>query len=155
MRKEKYVSIGEEGRDKGKLFYIKEMPAAQAEKWALRAFLALARSGVDIGEEVSRAGMAGIAVAGLKALTQLRFEDAEPLMDEMFDCVRIVRDLKDKNMHFDILEGDIEEVATRLLLRSEVLELHTGFSVAALGSSLTSASAQSPDSAPTQSTSLQ
>lgn len=149
MRKEKLITITAEGRDKNKIFFIKEMPALQAEKWAIRAFLALAHSGVDLPEEISRAGMAGIAIAGLKALTKLRFEDAEPLMDEMFECVRIVRDKTHKDMTFDLLEDDIEEVATRLLLRGEVLELHTGFSIAGLVSDTPTSATTSPDSSDT------
>jgi hypothetical protein len=155
MRKERFVTITTDGRDKGKIFFIKEMSAVQAEKWAIRAFLALAHSGVDIPDEISRAGIAGIAIAGLKALTRLRFEDAEPLMEEMFDCVRIVRDPKHKDMTFDLLEDDIEEVATRMQLRMEVLELHTGFSLAELGSETSTSATTSPDSNTTRPTSLQ
>lgn len=131
MRKTKDVVVALEGRDKGKVFRITEMPASQAEKWATRAFLALAHSGVEVPEYVSGAGMAGIAVLGLKALGGVSFEEAEPLMDEMMACVTIVRDPKQPMMAFGLMEQDTEEVSTRVLLRGEVFELHTGFSFAA------------------------
>ena len=43
-RKVEYITIDQEGRDQGKTFKITEMPALKAEKWATRAFLALAAS---------------------------------------------------------------------------------------------------------------
>jgi hypothetical protein len=137
MRKTKHATIDAEGRDNGKLFLITEMPASQAERWAFRAFQALARAGVDMPENVSGAGMAGIAVVGLKALGTIPFYEATELMDEMFSCVRIVRDKAHPETAMPLMEEDIEEVSTRLHLRSEVFELHTGFSFAGVRQSLT------------------
>ena len=77
-RKVEYVTIDQEGRDKGKTFKITEMPALKAEKWATRAFLALAASGLDLPTDVN-AGMAGIAALGLDVFRNLDFEKAEPL----------------------------------------------------------------------------
>jgi hypothetical protein len=126
-RKTEMVVIDAEGRDKGKTFIIREMPATQAEKWAMRAFLALAKSGVDVPEDVAASGLAGIAALGLRALSGLTFADAEPLMDEMFSCIQIMPDPTRPNVTRHLIEDDIEEVATRLRLRKEVLALHTGF----------------------------
>ena len=81
-RNAKPVVITAEGRDKGKRFVLTEMPALRAEKWALRALLALAKAGVDLPDDAVGAGMAALAVAGLQALRKLEFTDAEPLMDE-------------------------------------------------------------------------
>ena len=127
-RKTGTITIDQEGRDHGKSFFLTEMPATQAEKWATRALLAMARAGADIPDNVSDMGMAALADprALLTAIGNLAFADAEPLLDEMFSCVAfnpsgsIVRPL---------IENDIEEVKTRLLLRSEVIALHTGFSI--------------------------
>lgn len=127
MRKEKVITISDkDSRDDGKKFHIIEMPAAQAEKWALRALLVITRSGVDIPEDAASGGMRALAVLGLRSLMGLSFEDAEPLLDEMMGCVQIV----EKDITRDLTESDIEEVRTRVRLRKEVLELHLGFSLA-------------------------
>lgn len=127
-RKTLAVTITEEGRDKGKVFVLTELPASQAEKWAARAVLALMKAGVDIPEG---GGMAEIAVAGLKALGQISWELAEPLMDEMFACVKVMPDPGNASIVRSLIEDDIEEVTTRVRLRSEVFTLHTGFSAGA------------------------
>lgn len=129
-RKTLTVTIDAAGRDQGKAFFIREMPASQAELWAVRAFLALARSGVDVPEDIASSGLAGIASLGLKALTGLKFEEARDLMAEMFDCIQIIPDPSKPNVQRALIEDDIEEVPTRLRLRKEVLELHVNFSTA-------------------------
>lgn len=126
-RREITVTIDAEGRDKGKRFRIREMPASQAERWAIRAFLALAHAGVPVPDDFQDAGMAGMAYMGVQALSGLSFEDAAPLLDEMFECIEYQADAK---VTRPLEEDDIEEVGTRLRLRSEVFELHTGFSMA-------------------------
>jgi len=126
-RKKLDVTISAEGRDFGKVFRIHEMPASQAERWAIRAFLAMAKSGVDVPDDVADAGMAGLAAFGLKALSGVSFELAGPLMDEMFECVKIVPDPKKPMIERALIEDDIEEVKTRLYLRKEIFTLHTGF----------------------------
>lgn len=150
MRKTKTVSIDAEGRDRGKTFLITEMPAAQAERWAMRALMAVADAGIDLPESAASAGMAGVAAIGIRAIFRIPFEKAEPLMNEMMGCVQFVWD-KRKNLTRPLVddgtdEDDIEEVATRLLLRSEVFELHTGFSMAAaISESLTAAANSTED----------
>ena len=124
-RKTKTVTIDAENRDKGKIFIITEMPAAQAETWAMRAFLALARSGVEIPQDIASAGLAGIASMGLKALGALDWEVAGPLIAEMMDCVKILS--PDGKVERKPLPDEIEEITTRLLLRKEVLALHLDF----------------------------
>jgi len=137
MRKTKYVTINADNRDKGKTFLITEMPAAMAEEWAARAFLGLAKSGVEIPEYIRGAGMAGLAVVSLKALGGVKFSDPtdpeaslKSLMDDMFACIKVVRDKSHPEMAFPLIEDDVEEVQTRLFLRDQVFELHTGFSFA-------------------------
>jgi hypothetical protein len=142
LRKQKDVTITQEGRDNGKTFRITEMPALKAEKWATRALLAVARSGVDIGD-IENAGMHGLARLGIQALTKLNYYDIEPLLDEMLECISI----KEKVTARDLTEDDIEEAATYLVLRKEVLDLHMGFSRNATQSMSTSVMA-SPESIP-------
>lgn len=118
--------IGEVSRDLGKVFRITEMPASKAEKWAIRALLAVARSGIDIPPELMQGGMRALAFVGVRALSGLSFDDAEPLLDEMMECVQIV----ESKIVRHPTENDIEEVATRVFLRQQVLDLHVGFSKA-------------------------
>lgn len=128
MRREETVTIATEGRDKGKVFFLTELPAMQGEKWALRAFLALAKSGIDLPEDFGSGGMAAIALIGFKALGNVAFADAESLMDEMFTCVQIVPDAGNPQVKRKLFAEDIEEVSTLLTLRKQVFELHTNFS---------------------------
>ena len=106
------------------------MPASQAEKWAARALLALAKSGASIPDEAASAGLAGVAAMGMQAFGGLPWDAAEPLLDEMFNCVMFQQGAN-PDVTRSLIEDDIEEVATRLKLRIELFELHTGFSMAA------------------------
>jgi hypothetical protein len=129
-RKTKYVVITdgtpETNRDFGKRFLLTEMAAGPAEKWAARAFLALARSGVDIPEDIATAGWAGIAVTSLRMIAGIHFAEAEPLMDEMFACVQFCPDPDRPEFARagPVMENEVEEVPTRLKLRWEVVHLH-------------------------------
>jgi len=147
MRKEATFTA-EDGRDKGKIFKLTEMPAMKAEKWALRALSAAARHGVDIGH-IESGGMASLALVGIQAIVAVPFEEAEPLLDELFECVQIVRDPRHPNTSFKILDEDIEEVITRLKIRREVVKLHVDFSAPAV---LSKSDKQSDQAAGTSST---
>lgn len=118
------------GRDSGKRFKITEMPAMQAEKWAARFFLALAKSGIDIPSDIAQQGMAGVAIVALRTLGGVDWSLAEPLLDEMFRCVQIYLPNGNMMTRPPTGENDIEEVKTLWDLRQEVLELHLGFSIA-------------------------
>jgi hypothetical protein len=143
------ITITADGRDQGKTFRITEMSASQAEKWAMRAFLALAKSGVDVPDHIQAMGLAGIATIGIKAFGGLSWDMAEPLMDEMFSCIQIVM----TPIARSLVESDIEEVSTRLKLRSDVFELHTGFSQAVARWKSAQAAAQVESDSPSTSTS--
>ena len=131
MRKTSTVVIDEEGRDRGKRFVITEMSAAQAEAWAIRALLAMAAGGIELPDGYEQTGMAGLAEVGLRAITKLKWADAEPLLAEMMDCVQIAPDPRHPGTVRPLIDEDIEEIATRLKLRTEVFKLHTGFLKAA------------------------
>ena len=141
MRRTKSVVIASDGRDKGKTFIITEMPAEQAETWAARALFAVSKSGLDVPLDMLAGGFAGIAALGAQALLSASFADAKPLLDEMMDCVAFMPDISKPNTLVSgaMLNSQIEEVRTRLTLRSEVLDLHLGFSVAAKLSQLMAA----------------
>lgn len=137
-RRVKRVLIKEEGRDKGKTFEITEMPADQGERWAYRVGIALSRGGIEVPTGMFDGGWAGLAkmwpyllVVGLRALHGAQWEEFEPLLDEMMNCVKWCppgnAPLQDIHPGVD---SQIEEVKTRVELRKELIELHLGFSLA-------------------------
>ena len=131
MRKTATITIDDAGRDKGKVFVLTEMSAYQSENWAARAIFAMMNAGVDIPENIADAGLAGIAALGIKSLTHVSFEAAKPLLDEMLACVQFQPSPK---VTRPLVETDIEEVATLLRLRKEVLALHLDFFINAAAS---------------------
>lgn len=114
-----------ENRDFGKTFLITEMSAAAAEKWAMRLTLAMTKAGLEVPDGATNWG-AVVAYGIMKGIGQLSWADAEPLLDEMFACIQIVED----KITRPPTEWDIEETQTRLHLRAEVFELHSGFTPA-------------------------
>lgn len=118
------LTIKDKGRDKGKKFLLTELSASDAEKWAMRAFTALAKSGVTIPDDIAGSGLIGIAMMGMKALGGLAFEDLEPLLDTMMSCVQFVPEGHD-NLARSLFSEDIEELKSRLTIRTEVFKLHT------------------------------
>jgi hypothetical protein len=144
------IPTDDPGRDAGKVYRLTEKPASQVEKWAIRAFLALANAGVEFPEELGRLGPAGLAVLGIKGLQGVRFADAEPLLDEMMECISIQPDRSNPNIIRKPVDTDIEEVKTRLLLRQAIIELHLGFTLADVQSRLTSATTAATPSSNTK-----
>jgi len=126
-RKIAQYEVKEAGRDKGKVFILTEMSASQAERWALRALLAVGRSGIDIPEGIEKAGFSAIASFGLNLVMKLPMEDAEILLDEMFACIKVLPDPKRPDLTRPLIEDDIEEVKTRVQLRKAIFDLHVDF----------------------------
>ena len=151
MRNTKIVQIQTDdpnNRDRGKTFIITEMPVFQAEKFAARAWLAVCNANVNLSEEesanvVTNAGWAGLAFLSLRALGNANYTDIEPLMDEMMTYIKIIRDMKNSDLSYPVLESDVEELSTLMTLRKEFIDLHTGFFSKGAGS-LASAWAPKP-----------
>lgn len=140
MARKTAVFTAAEGRDAGKRFRLTEMPAAKAESWAIRVMLAMGKAGIDLPDAFKSQGLAGLvailqdddmagvlltAVKGAVLLNLLRIDaaDALPLLEEMMGCVQRI----EERLERDLVESDIEEVSTRLKLRSAVWNLHTDF----------------------------
>lgn len=149
-RKTSTYTVTEDNRDKGKVFLITEMPPMQAEKWAMRAGLALAHAGSDIGTLLQDIGMVAFAMmspslkddaavqdqagrtaarAAIYALSGLNFAEAEPLLDELLGCVSVVNDggqlVAPRPLSQYITA--VEEPTTLFNLRKETIILHVGF----------------------------
>lgn len=142
MRKTLDLAITAEGRDKGKLFVLTEMSAVKAEKWTARAVLALTKSGANLPLDVFDKGAAFSLGVVVSALGGVEFADVEPLLDEMMACVTIAPDPRKRVVTRPLVEDDLEEVATILKVREELVTLHTGFSLADLKSKTAPKSAE-------------
>jgi hypothetical protein len=127
--KTKSLTIERKGRDEGKTYLLTEMPSMQAYKWAYRAFGAMTKAGLEIPQNIADMGMAGVLAMGLKAILGCDFREAEPLLDDLTACVTRIEDAVPAGR--PLVASDIEEPQTIATLHSGVLELHTGFSVAA------------------------
>lgn len=129
-----------ENRDYGRTYRITEMPAEQAEEWGIRATLALIpRLSKEIDPDVAaeledNPGMSSIARVG-RLISGISFPETKDLMRELMRCVQIIPD-PENNPGFVRPLGvggteDVAEVETLRQLREEVLNLHTGFTLAA------------------------
>ena len=112
------------GRDSDRVYRITEMSALKAEKWALRALWGIAGAGVEIPDNISKTPFARLIEIGLTAISNIPFQLAEPLLDEMLTCVSVV--MPDGKARARIAD-DFEEPMTILNLRKEVLDLHLSF----------------------------
>lgn len=119
-------------RDKGKVYRITEASAAQAEKWGYRLVIALKGTTAAIPESIAPLGLIAVAIRGFNSFlaADVDFAKLEPLLDEMMSCVQIIRDRSVPYMASPLIsDDDIEEVKTIMWLRSEVLRIHTNFSL--------------------------
>lgn len=135
MRKTKTVVIAEAGRDQGKHFLLTEKTAYPAEIWFGRAMQLAIQSGVDIPANVVAQGAAGFAAiaefASLQILAAAPFHEVKPLLDELMECIKIIRDPARPEMAFPlILDTDIEEIQTLIKLQREAIRIHINFSPA-------------------------
>lgn len=114
--------VAADNRDKGKRFVITEMSAVQAHKWATKALFAILNSGGEIPDNMLKMGMAGIATAGFAQISSIPYAVAEPLLDELMGCVKIVQDLAPDGR--PLMGDDIEEITTIFELQGAVMKMH-------------------------------
>lgn len=112
------------GLDAGKVFCIRQLPAERAEAWAIRAFLAAANAGVAVPDDLTSAGLPGLAQLDLNALGKLSWADMEPLLAEMKRCWFIVPDAGKPRDYHAPAGNDILDVGTVIALRLEWIKLH-------------------------------
>ena len=151
MRNTKEIRVTAEGRDKGKVYVIREMSSYDGERWGIRMMEALMKGGVDIpnGFADASGGLLALYALGMRAICAAPSDLTLPLFDEMFEkCLTVVPDPKNPlitrgapPVHGGesvgpLIDDDIEEIKTRAMLRGEIFELHTGFSAAAALSQL-------------------
>ena len=121
-----YVESGE-GRDKDKRYLLTELPAERAERWAIRAFLAIAKAGIEIPDGLADMGVAGLASMGLTWVGKIDFETADVLLKEMMGCVQAMPNPDNSAIVRALVDTDIEEVRTRFNIRKAIIDLHISF----------------------------
>jgi len=127
---EKIITIEAKGRDKGKVFIINVMDAYNTEMWALKVIFELMNTGVELPENLQELGFAGLFSVGAKAFRKLKFADAKPLLDEIWDNCLWIKPSESAPKR-RLVSNDILEVKTRLQLRLDLLRAHTDFYVTA------------------------
>lgn len=145
---------GGPSRDAGKRFLLTEWPAFRAERWAWRFVLSITRTRAEIPVSVAGLGWEAIAIIGWNTLLkgETRTEEFLPLVDELLQCVQVVRDPKARAPTGEIVatpleaERDLREIQTVGWLRDEVVRLHSGFSIADAVSSWLSTISSAPAS---------
>jgi len=125
-RKTAMVTIDADNRDHGKRFFLKEMPANQAERWARKVVSTLARRGVQVPVGAEMAGMA--ALPSFSPLAMMSWIDDDALIGEIMSCVQAWPE--GSPIPRRLVENDTEEILTLAYLKMEVIALHVGFSMA-------------------------
>jgi hypothetical protein len=138
------VPADAENRDKGRQYVLTEMSATDQELWAARVFFAMAKGGIEIPDDIKKSGMSGLSRFATELVGKLNFDDAQILLGELFTCVQFIPDNANPSFFRPLVESDIEELSTRLVLRKALLELHFSFIKAAFQSILAGAKAAEP-----------
>lgn len=136
MLKELVVPI-RGGRDDGKIFTIKELPAYDLEWWYVRAVMALGTSGIAVPQDIADAGAVGLAILGYQVFLGAKPEAIAPLRDEMMRCVWYTPSPEAQPMPWS--PSLVFDVSTLRTLREKWMELHTGFTLAAVALKLSEA----------------
>ena len=141
MRKKITVQI--EDVERTLTFSVEQMSAWKLEKWMYRAFILLAKAGgnkidgfsiadaTDAIKKVQRSTRGGdVMEKVVQIIGGLDFDEAEPLLDSLFDCVRLVPEGGsgiELKLDRPVIEGNIESPLTLMKLRMEVIKLNFGF----------------------------
>ena len=137
MRREVDIVITAAGRDRGKIYRIRELSAVAAEEWFTRAMQMLVRAGVDVPSNILEEGAMGFVTMGIGAcltgLGKAPYDDFKTLMDQMLVCIVGFKEQSAAPMVeiLPVILNQTEEVGTLIKLREEIISLHLGFSLAA------------------------
>lgn len=144
-RKTEKVVITAENRDKGKTYFITEMSAFVAAKWARRALLSINTSMLEISwlrnllttdengklslSRIADLEMAGVAAIGiLNLFSSIPPDVMDALNDDMLSCCEFIPapNLPGRPV-IEQVEGDIEEPSTIITLQAAAIGLHLDF----------------------------
>jgi hypothetical protein len=147
MRQTKTIIIERDGRDKGKMFVLTEMSAWDTNKWGLACAKQLAKSGVELPQELVDMGIGGIingvrnavnnpsengdffTISLLKAFLFLMANVDENQLNKLLgDLIQCVQFQSETGAVMQLLpDHHIEESSTFNTLYSEVFQLHSFF----------------------------
>lgn len=120
MRKEIEIKI-DAGRDAGKVFVVKEMPATQMDAWMTRAL------GV-LGADKTLVDVISLSMSELMMnLSKNNYGEAKVLLDELLACCSFKQDNGLVPMKKDMIDGVVEDWTTLARLRNESFALNLGF----------------------------
>lgn len=122
MLKQIEVTI-ENGRDAGKTFKIKELPATQMDKWLTRLFGCLADKELTV---VDIANMSFEEI--INSIYKIEMEEEkERLFDELLASCYLIKEGVDIAMKGNNIDAFVEEWSTLFRLKNEALKLNLGF----------------------------
>jgi hypothetical protein len=126
-RKEKLVTIDDEGRDNGRTFVLTEMDSWEATVLTAKIAHALAVSGIDIPAIAKNPE--GLAEAGIRLMMYIAPQVGVPIMEQVKDCIQCTTP---KGATVPMIEDNKpQEIRTWFTLFKEIFYLHLGFSEAA------------------------
>lgn len=121
MRKEIEIKIDGNGRDAGKVFIVKEMPATQMDAWLTRAI------GV-LGADKTLLDVLSLSMSELILnLSKNNYDETKVLLDELLACCSFKSDNGLVPMKNDMVDGVIEDWTTIVRLKNEAFALNLGF----------------------------
>lgn len=146
-REKKVVVIDREGRDSGKKFLITEMSAFNTNRWALACARQLAKSGVELPQDVVDLGIGGVINAVKNAvhnpselgdsfnqsllkgflylMANVEEQKIFTLLDDLLGCVQLQNE---QGYPIELMiDEHIEESSTLNKLYLEVFNIHSFF----------------------------
>ena len=136
-RREAAIVITAAGRDRNKIYHIRELNAIPAEEWFTRAMQMLVRAGIEVPPNLLEQGAMGFVTMGIGAcltgLGKAPYDDFKLLMDQMLACLVGYQERAGATRieTLAVILDQTEEVGTLIKLREEIVSLHLGFSLAA------------------------
>jgi len=119
--------IAQYGKDAGKQFEITKMSADDAEWFAIRAFLALGSSGIEVSDDIQAAGAGGLLKMAVANFFKIKPDVLKPLLDEMMQTVKYIPDPATPMVKRPYATGIIEDVRTKFEIRKTILSFNTDF----------------------------
>ena len=130
-RASKTITIEAEGRDRGKVFRLEKLSPVALEDWIARTLLAMGKARLEIPENFRTMSGIDLITVAIDNFGKLVWSDAKLLLAEMLACVS-VPDESAAGGFRAMVEDDIDELATLLQLRSEIVQLHMAGNPAAV-----------------------
>ena len=113
----------DEGRDAGKTFKIKEMPAYQMDKWVTRLLGCFAKENITIGDVVD--------MSFVELTNNIYKIDSEEEKNKLFDELLASCYLKKEGVEIAMkgnnIDSFVEEWQTLFRLKEEAIKLNLGF----------------------------